>query len=118
MVIASASSVPSMSASPLTSNEPASSSPVSVILRKDAASLLLSTTTALEAATVPAVIPSSISSSASVNSAPEPNVSVPVTVRLSPIVTSEVPWPIVIAVPDTPVPIDTDSLLLPVSTIK
>ena len=42
----------------------------------------------------------------------------PVTVRLSPIVTSEVPCPIVIAVPDTPVPIDTDSLLLAVSTIR
>ena len=45
-------------------------------------------------------------------------VKLPVTVRLSPIVTSEVPCPIVIAVPDTPVPIDTDSLLSPVSIIR
>ena len=87
---ASVSNVPSISASPDTSNEPASSSPVSVMFLKEAASLFESTTTALEAATVPAVIPSSISSSASVNSAPEPNVSVPVTVRLSFTVTSEV----------------------------
>ena len=42
----------------------------------------------------------------------------PATVKLSPIVTSEVPCPIVIAVPDMPVPIDTDSLLLAVSTIR
>jgi len=83
----------------------ASNSPVSVMLRNDAASLLESTTTALEAATVPAVIPSSISSSASVNSAPEPNVSVPVTVRLSFTVTSEVVWPIEIGTPDVAVPI-------------
>ena len=65
MVIASASSVPSMSASPLTSNEPASSSPVSVMFLKLPMSLLLSTTTALEAATVPAVTPSIVSNSAS-----------------------------------------------------
>ena len=68
-------------------------------MRNDAASLLESTTTALLAATVPAVIPSRNSSSASVNSAPEPSVSVPVTVRLSAIVVSEVVWPIVIAIP-------------------
>ena len=42
----------------------------------------------------------------------------PVTVKLSPTVTSDVPWPKVIAVPDMPVPIDTDSLELAVSTIK
>ena len=64
-VIASASNVPSMSASPLTSNEPASSSPVSVMFLKLPMSLLLSTTTALEAATVPAVTPSIVSNSAS-----------------------------------------------------
>ena len=42
----------------------------------------------------------------------------PVTVRLSATVTSDVLCPNVIAVPDIPVPIDIDSLLLPVSTIK
>jgi len=42
----------------------------------------------------------------------------PVTVRLSATVTSEVLCPSVIAVPDTPVPIAIDSLLLPVSTTK
>ena len=50
--------------------------------KNDAASLFESTTTALLAATVPAVMPSNISSSASANSAPEPSVSVPPTVRL------------------------------------
>ena len=63
--IASVSSVPSTSTSPLTSNEPASSSPVSVMFLKLPMSLLASTTTALEAATVPAVTPSIVSSSAS-----------------------------------------------------
>ena len=42
----------------------------------------------------------------------------PVTVRLSATVTSEVLCPNVIAVPDIPVPIDTDSLLLAVSIIR
>ena len=42
----------------------------------------------------------------------------PVTVRLSATVTSEVLCPSVIAVPDIPVPIDTDSLLLAVSIIR
>ena len=54
---ASVSKVPSTSTSPLTSKEPASSSPVSVIFLAPVKSLLLSTTIALEAATVPAVIP-------------------------------------------------------------
>ena len=81
-MIASASRVPSISASPDTSRLPASSSPVSVIFLNDAASLLASTTTALLAATVPAVIPSSISNSASDNSAPEPSVKLPPTVKL------------------------------------
>ena len=79
---ASASSVPSMSASPLTSNDPASNSPVSVMLRKLAASLLLSTTTAFDAATVPAVTPSIASSSASLITAPEPSVRSPDSVTL------------------------------------
>ena len=57
-----------MSAEPIT-KLPAVTAPVAVRLRKEAASLLESTTTALEAATVPAVIPSSISSSASVRAA-------------------------------------------------
>ena len=52
---ASVSSVPSTSTSPLTSNEPASSSPVSVMFLAPVKSLLLSTTIALEASTVPAV---------------------------------------------------------------
>ena len=68
-VIASASNVPSISASPDISKEPASSSPVNVTFLKLAISLLLSTTTALEAATVPAVTPSIVSSSASLISA-------------------------------------------------
>ena len=55
IVIASASSVPSISASPLISNVAASSSPVSVIFLAPVKSLLLSTTIALEASTVPAV---------------------------------------------------------------
>ena len=42
----------------------------------------------------------------------------PVTVKLSATVTSDVLCPNVIAVPDTPVPIDTDSLLFPVSTMN
>ena len=66
---ASVSSVPSTSTSPLTSNEPASSSPVSVMFLAPVKSLLLSTTIALEAATVPAVTPSIVSSSASLISA-------------------------------------------------
>ena len=59
-VIASASSVPSISASPLTSNEPASSSPVSVIFLKDATSLFASTVTVLLATTVPTEEPVSL----------------------------------------------------------
>ena len=66
---ASVSKVPSTSTSPLTSNEPASSSPVSVIFLAPVKSLLLSTMIALEAATVPAVIPSIVSNSASLISA-------------------------------------------------
>ena len=66
---ASVSKVPSTSTLPETSSEPASNSPVSVILRKPVASLFASTTTALEAATVPAVIPSILSKSFSLISA-------------------------------------------------
>ena len=66
---ASVSKVPSTSTLPETSSEPASNSPVSVILRKPVASLFASTTTALEAATVPAVIPSMLSKSFSLISA-------------------------------------------------
>ena len=66
---ASVSKVPSTSTSPLTSKEPASSSPVSVMFLAPVKSLLLSTTIALEAATVPAVTPSIVSSSASLISA-------------------------------------------------
>ena len=62
-----------------------------------------SKTKALLAAAVPAVIPSKNSNSASVNSALEPRVKVPVTVRLSAIVTSEVVWPIVTAIPEVSV---------------
>ena len=79
---ASVSSVPSISASPETSRLPASSSPVRVIFLNDPISLFASTTTAFEAATVPAVMPSSISSSASLITAPEPSVKSPPTVRL------------------------------------
>ena len=42
----------------------------------------------------------------------------PVIVTLSPKVTSDVLCPILMAVPDIPVPIDTDSLLLAVSIIR
>ena len=55
---ASASSVPSISASPLISNEPASNSPVNVIFLKLAMSLFASTTTVFDATTVPAEVPS------------------------------------------------------------
>ena len=61
---ASVSKVPSTSTSPLTSKEPASSSTVSVMFLAHVKSLLLSTTIALEAATVTAVTPSIVSSSA------------------------------------------------------
>ena len=57
-VIASASSVPSISASPLTSKDPASNSPVKVIFLKLAISLLESTTIVFDATTVPADAPS------------------------------------------------------------
>ena len=53
-----------------------------VKLRTVPISLLASTTIALLAATVPFVMPSSFSSSASDNTAPEPNVNDPPTVRL------------------------------------
>ena len=55
IVIASASSVPSISTSPDTSKVAASSSPVIVMFLAPVKSLLLSTTIALEASTVPAV---------------------------------------------------------------
>ena len=55
IVIASASNVPSMSASPLISKVAASNSPVIVTFLAPVKSLLLSTTIALEASTVPAV---------------------------------------------------------------
>ena len=58
MVIASASNVPSISASPDISKEPASSSPVKVICLNPDISLSASAITANEADTVPAVIPS------------------------------------------------------------
>jgi len=45
-------------------------------------------------------------------------VALPETVRLSATVVSEVPCPIVIAVPDIPVPIETDSLEFAVSIIR
>ena len=45
-------------------------------------------------------------------------VRLPVTVRLSDTVTSDVLCPKVMAVPDTPVPIDTDSLEFAVSIIR
>ena len=66
---ASVSKVPSISASPDISKVAASNSPVSVTFLKLPISLLLSTTTALLAATVPAVTPSIVSSSASLISA-------------------------------------------------
>jgi len=65
--------------------------------------MLPSATIALLAAAVPAVIPSKNSNSASVNSAPEPKVKVPVTVKLSATVTSEVVCPNVIAIPEVSV---------------
>ena len=62
---ASVSSVPSTSTSPEMSRVAASSSPVMVMFLKPVTSLLLSTTTALDAETVPAVTPSIVSNSAS-----------------------------------------------------
>ena len=62
---ASVSKVPSMSASPDISSVAASNSPVSVTFLNDPISLFESTTTALLAATVPAVTPSIVSNSAS-----------------------------------------------------
>ena len=61
--------VPAISTAPETSRVAASSSPVSVMLRKDAISLLASTITARDPATVPAVIPNSVKST---TAAPEP----------------------------------------------
>ena len=58
--------VPSISASPLMSSVAASSSPVMVMLRPPVRSLSESTMTALEAETVPAVMPSTRFSSAAV----------------------------------------------------
>ena len=57
-VIASASSVPSISALPERAKVAASSSPVSVTFLNPVMSLLLSTATALDATTVPKVVPS------------------------------------------------------------
>ena len=48
-------------------------------------------------------MPSKNSNSASVNSAPEPKVKVPVTVKLSAIVVSEVVCPMVTAIPEVSV---------------
>ena len=59
-VIASASSVPSISASPLTSKLPASSSPVRVIFLKLATSLFASAVTTFDATTVPTEEPVSL----------------------------------------------------------
>ena len=59
-VIASASNVPSISASPLTSREPASSSPVNVMFLNDDTSLFESTVTTLLATTVPTDAPVSL----------------------------------------------------------
>jgi len=58
IVIASASNVPSISASPLISSDPASNSPVKVTFLNPDISLFESAITANEADTVPAVIPS------------------------------------------------------------
>ena len=58
IVIASASNVPSISASPLISKVAASSSPLIVILRPPVISLFASVIIALLAITVPLVIPS------------------------------------------------------------
>ena len=59
-MIASASSVPSMSASPLMSSDPASNSPVNVMFLNDATSLFASTVTVLLATTVPTEAPVSL----------------------------------------------------------
>ena len=69
-VIASASRVPSMSALPDISSVAASNSPVSVTLRNPVMSELASTATALEATTVPTVVPSKRLISAVVSVAP------------------------------------------------
>ena len=85
------------------SNVAASSSPEIVKFLCPVVSILASVVTTLEAIAVPAVNPSNNSNSASVNSALDPRVKVPVTVKLSAIVTSEVECPIVIAIPDVSV---------------
>ena len=72
--------VPSTSMSPEMSSEPASSSPVSVTFLNPVTSLLVSTITALDAATVPAVIPSIDSKSFSLIFAPPITKLVPVIV--------------------------------------
>ena len=59
-VIASASNVPSISASPLTSNDPASNSPDRVIFLNEDTSLFASTVTVLLATTVPTDAPVSL----------------------------------------------------------
>ena len=59
-VIATASSVPSMSASPLTSSDPASNSPERVIFLNEDTSLFASTVTVLLATTVPTDAPVSL----------------------------------------------------------
>ena len=102
--------MPSTSTSPEISSVAASSSPEMVMFLPPVISIFASVTIALFAITVPFVIPSSFSSSASVNAA-LPTVieveaaKVPVTVRLSATVTSEVVCPIVIAIPEVSVAI-------------
>ena len=76
IVIASASSVPSTSTSPEKSPVAASNSPEIVMLRPPVISLSESVTIALLAITVPAVIPSIVSNSASLITA-EPMVRPP-----------------------------------------
>ena len=97
--------VPSISAFPDMSKVAASSSPEIVKFLCPVVSILASVVTTLEAIAVPAVIPSNNSNYASVSSALEPRVKVPVTVRLSATVTSEVVCPIVTAIPDDSVAI-------------
>ena len=79
-------SVSFKSAEPMMNEVPAVIAPVPVTLRRPAMSMLLSATRALDAAAVPAVMPSSISNSASTSTA-EPSVipaaeMTPVAVRL------------------------------------
>ena len=71
--------IPSISAFPLTSNEPASNSPVNVIFLKLAMSLFASTTTVFDATTVPAEVPSLKLSSVAVDVISVPPISKVVT---------------------------------------